>query len=38
METWMDIQGELVVLGAWLRGLVMQGGLAGAHQAAAGLA
>ncbi|KAI0344865.1 ABC1-domain-containing protein [Trametopsis cervina] len=37
-ETWMDLQAELVILKAWLRGLVLVGGLSGAHQAAAGLA
>ncbi|KAI0092979.1 ABC1-domain-containing protein [Irpex rosettiformis] len=37
-EAWMDFQAELVILRAWVRGLVLVGGFAGAHQAAAGLA
>ncbi|KAI0768419.1 hypothetical protein BC629DRAFT_1536354 [Irpex lacteus] len=37
-ETWMDFQAQMVILKAWVRGLVLVGGFAGAHQAAAGLA
>ncbi|KAI0699217.1 ABC1-domain-containing protein [Cytidiella melzeri] len=37
-ETWMDFEARLVKLKAWVRGLVLVGGFAGAHQAAAGLA
>lgn len=37
-ETWMDFQGEMVKFKAWLRGLVLVGGLSGARQAASGLA
>lgn len=34
----MDLQGEMVKLKAWLRGLFLVGGFAGARRAAAGLA
>lgn len=37
-ETWMDFQGEMVKVKAWMRGLLLVGGFAGAHKAAAGLA
>ena len=37
-ETWMDFQGEMVKFKAWVRGLLLVGGFAGAHKAAAGLA
>ena len=36
-ERWMDFQAQMVILRAWVRGLVLVGGFAGAHQAAAGL-
>ncbi|KAJ3553707.1 hypothetical protein NM688_g3469 [Phlebia brevispora] len=38
VERWMDFQGEMVKFRAWLRGLFLVGGFAGAHRAAAGLA
>lgn len=37
-ETLLDFQGEMVKFKAWLRGLFLVGGFAGAHKAAAGLA
>ena len=37
-ERWLDMHGEMVKLRAWLRGLFLVGGFAGAHKAAAGLA
>lgn len=38
METVMDLKARMVLLTAWVRGLVTIGGLEGAHKAAAGLA
>lgn len=37
-EWWMDTGARLVLAKAWVRGLFTQGGLQGAHKAAAGLA
>lgn len=36
-ETVLDMQAQLVKWKAWMRGLLVQGGLRGAHDAAAGL-
>ncbi|TBU26458.1 ABC1-domain-containing protein [Dichomitus squalens] len=38
VEWWMDTSAQLVTAKAWMRGLLTQGGLHGAHRAAAGLA
>lgn len=37
-EWWMDTGARMVTTKAWIRGLITQGGLQGAHKAAAGLA
>ena len=37
-EWWMDTGARMVTAKAWVRGLLTQGGLQGAHKAAAGLA
>ena len=38
VEWWMDTSARMVVVKAWVRGLLTVGGLQGAHKAAAGLA